>query len=219
MMVNEVVEKLNVCDIEKDLGVTFDSKMSFDPHIQRIVSKANQMIGIIKRTFTFLDKITFLKLYKAFVRPHVEYANVVWSPHLKRQSQTIEKVQRRATKLIKECRNMSYEERLRHLHLHSLKGRRLRGDLIQTYKIITGVDNLNMNKIFKFSTIESTRNNQDKIYVQHSNTNKLKFSFSHRVTNHWNSLSINAKTAPTVNGFKNLLDSNPKFFNLFYEYD
>ena len=70
-----------------------------------IVNKANQMIGIIKRTFTFLDKDILLKLYKAIVRPHLEYGNTVWFPRLKRQSIVIEKVQRRATKPIYEIRN------------------------------------------------------------------------------------------------------------------
>jgi hypothetical protein len=219
MIVNDVIEKLNECEEEKDLGVTFDAHLSFDPHINRVVNKANQMIGIIRRTFSFLDKNTFLKLYKAFVRPHVEYANVVWSPYLKRQSQTIERVQRRATKLLKECCGKSYGERLRYLNLHSLKGRRTRGDLIQTYKIINGVDGVDMKKIFTFSHNDTTRNSQGKIFVQHCKTNKRKFSFSHRVANHWNSLPANTKFAPTVNGFKNILDSIPKFQKLFFEYD
>lgn len=219
MIVNDVIEKLNECEEEKDLGVTFDAQLSFDPHIHRVVNKANQMIGIIRRTFSFLDKNTFLKLYKAFVRPHVEYANVVWSPYLKRQSQTIERVQRRATKLLKECCEKSYGERLRYLNLHSLKGRRTRGDLIQTYKIINGVDGVDMKKIFTFSHNDTTRNSQGKIFVQHCKTNKRKFSFSHRVANHWNSLPANTKFAPTVNGFKNILDSIPKFQKLFFEYD
>ena len=144
MKLGKDVQKTSVCETEKDLGVTFDKDLSFDPHIDRVVNKANQMIGIIKRTFSYLDKDTFLKLYKAFVRPHLEYANVIWNPYLKRQSEKIEQVQRRATRLLKECKEMSYEERLGYLNLHSLKGRRVRGDLIQVYKIMNGVDKLNI---------------------------------------------------------------------------
>ena len=177
------------------------------------------MIGIIRRTFTYLDKDSFLKLYKAFVRPHVEYANVVWSPYLKRQSQTVEKVQRRATKLLKECKNLSYSERLQYLNLHSLKGRRLRGDLIQAYKIINGIDNVDVHKIFTFSPTDSTRNNQGKIFVKHCNTNKRKFSFSYRVANPWNSLPATTKFSPSLNGFKNLLDSNSKLCINFFDFD
>ena len=130
MKLGKDVQKISVCETEKDLGVTFDKDLSFDPHIDRVVKKANQMIGIIKRTFSYLDRDTFLKLYKAFVRPHLEYANVIWNPYLKRQSEKIEEVQRRATRLLKECKEMKYKERLDYLNLHSLKGRRVRGDLL-----------------------------------------------------------------------------------------
>ena len=69
------------------------------------------------------------------VRPHLEYGNVIWYPRLKRQSTAIERVQRRAASLLQECTHMSYTDRLNYLHLHSLKGRRMRGDLIEVYKI------------------------------------------------------------------------------------
>ena len=126
---------LQKCEEEKDLGVIFDKDLSFDTHIQKSINKANQMIGLIKRSFSYLNKDTFLKLYKAMVRPHLEYGNVIWYPRLKRQSIAIERVQRRATSLLQECTHMSYTDRLNYLHLHSLKGRRIRGDLIEVYKI------------------------------------------------------------------------------------
>jgi len=135
MKLNQTVKQINVCMEKKDLGVTFDIDLSFDKHIHNCVNKANRMMGLIKRTFSHMDKDTFCMLYKALVRPHLEYANVVWYPRLKRQSIAIEKVQRRATKLLKECKSMPYNERLKYLGIHSLYGRRIRGDLIQTYKI------------------------------------------------------------------------------------
>ena len=61
---------IETCKEEKDLGVTFDSALKFDEHINAIVSKANKIIGLIKRNFKFFTKDTFLKLYKALVRPH-----------------------------------------------------------------------------------------------------------------------------------------------------
>ena len=100
---------------KKDLGVTFDNGFSFDVHIQSCINKANKMIGIIKRTFTFLDKGIFSDLYEALVRPHLVCSNVIWSPYLKRQSVTIERVQRRATRLISTFRDLSYTERLKEL--------------------------------------------------------------------------------------------------------
>ena len=62
----------------KDLWVTFDSSLSFQEHMQQKINTAYSMIGIIKCDFISMDKKTFILLYKALVRPHVEYANSVW---------------------------------------------------------------------------------------------------------------------------------------------
>ena len=133
---------------EKDLGVTFDEKLEFNKHIVSAIGKANQMLGLIKRTFTYLNKYTFLKLYKSLVRPHLEYGNIIWHPLYKKQSASIEKVQRRATKLLKECKEMSYSQRLKYLNLYSMKGCRLRGDLIETYKIFMDTQTLTSTNSF-----------------------------------------------------------------------
>jgi len=103
---NDMNKKINIekCEEEKDIGVIFDEKLLFDKHMDSSINKANRMLGVIKRTFSFINKDTFLKLYKSMVRPHLEYGNIIWHPLLKRQSSAIEKVQRRATKLLKECR-------------------------------------------------------------------------------------------------------------------
>ena len=94
---------------EKDVGVIFSKNLKFDEHINSVVKKANMITGLIKRSFTYLDKNMFLQLYKALVRPHLEYANVIWHPQYKRQSQMIEKVQRRATKILSELKDYSYQ--------------------------------------------------------------------------------------------------------------
>ena len=153
---------INTCNFEKDLGVTFDSNLIFDQHIQNSINKANKMIGIIKRTFMHMDKDIFSMLYKAFVRPHLEYGNIIWYPRLKRQSAALERVQRRATKLVKGIQNLSYEDRLRFLEIPTLKTRRLRGDLIQVYKIFNNIDDIPVNKFFTISHMNNTRNSTDK---------------------------------------------------------
>ena len=116
---------------EKDLGVVISDTLSWDEHIKGCVSKANRMIGIIKRTFSYINKDMFLLLYKTFVRPHLEYCPEVWNPHLSKHIDALEKVQRRATKLLPNLRDLPYEERLLKLKLFPLKDRRLRGDMIK----------------------------------------------------------------------------------------
>jgi len=219
MTANNTTSKITTCDEEKDLGVVFDRNLSFDTHIQNSINKANKMIGLIKRTFTYLDRDTFLKLYKALVRPHVEYGNVIWHPHLKRQSIAVERVQRRATKLLKECHEMSYSERLLYLNLHSLKGRRLRGDLIEAYKLFNGFVDMRWEHFFESTPYNNTRNAEGKVFIQHSNTNIRKYCFTNRVANQWNNLSVNLKCAPSTNAFKNQLDVIPKFVELFSGFD
>ena len=75
------------------------------------------MIGIYKRTFTFLDKENTGTLYKALVRPHLEYGDVLRSPYLKRQSIASERVQRRATRLTSNLKDLSFMETLEELDL------------------------------------------------------------------------------------------------------
>ena len=211
------VQIINKCNEEKDLGVVFDSNLSFDPHIRKIAAKANQVIGMVRRAFSFVDKDTFLKLYKAFVRPHLEYANVIWAPYLKRQSRLIESVQRRATRILPECEGMSYSQRLKYLKLHSLKGRRMRGDLIQTYKIMNNKDDIDLHSLF-ILTNPNTRNNEGKLYKKYAGKNIRKFSFSHRVVNSWNNLPTHVKFAKSTNEFKTYVDTILANQN-FYQFD
>jgi hypothetical protein len=123
---------------EKDVGVTIDNKLSFDKHITEKVNKANSIIGVIRRTFEYLNLKTFRMLYVSLVRPHLEYANPVWNPYFKKHIDMIENIQRRATKLIPGLSDLSYEDRLRRLKLPSLSYRRSRGDMIEVYKIMSG---------------------------------------------------------------------------------
>jgi len=88
-----------------------------------------------KRNFIHMDKNTFCLLYKALVRPHVEYAHSVWNPYKKCDITDIEKVQKRATKLVISLKYCSYKERLQILNLPTLKYRRFRGDMIDVFKI------------------------------------------------------------------------------------
>ena len=82
---------------EKDLGVTIDAELNFEEHIARKVRVANAIVGQIRRSFSYLDCDTFRRIFTAFVRPHLEYGQAVWSPHLTRNINAVENVQVRAT--------------------------------------------------------------------------------------------------------------------------
>ena len=100
------------------------------------------VLGYIKRQFTTRKKGTILTLYNALVRQHLEYAVQFWSPSMRKDIERLEKVQARATKLIPSIRHMSYERRLAELNLYSLEKRRIRGQLIETFKILKGIENI-----------------------------------------------------------------------------
>ena len=219
MKIVDEKQKLETCTEEKDLGITFDENLRFDSHINNITKKANQMLGVIRRTFSFMNKHIFSKLYKSLVRSHLEYGNVIWCPYLKRQSIQIERVQRRATKLVPECKDMSYERRLKYLKLFSLKGRRVRGDLIQMYKIFQGIDKINKEKILPMAEYTRTRNQEMKLRRRYCRTDIRKHTFTYRTVETWNTLPEDVKNASSLNVFKNRIDSIPEMVEKFYSFD
>ena len=75
------------------------------------------MLGIIKRNFEYISKNCFVMLYKSLVRSHLEYANSVWYPKRLTDVDKLERVQKRATKLIPELSNKPYKDRLMALNL------------------------------------------------------------------------------------------------------
>ena len=79
------------------------------------------MIEIIKINFNFINKEIFLKLHKALIRPHLEYGQIILSPHLIRQSKKVENFQRRATKIVPSLKDLPYEKKAQKLKLPTLK--------------------------------------------------------------------------------------------------
>ena len=128
-------KKLNQVYEEKDLGILMDNELKFHKHTYAAVKNARRNLGIIKKTFSFLDAVTLTTLYQALVRSHLEYGNVVWGPTYQGDIKATESVQRKATKLVQGIKDLSYEDRLRRLQLPSLCHRRRRGDMIYTYKL------------------------------------------------------------------------------------
>ena len=169
-----------------------------------------------KRAFKYLDKDAMLTIYKALIRPHLEYGNIIWSPKLKKHSKALEKIQRKMTKLIPGLKDKTYHERMKILNLPSLKHRRRRGDLIETFKVINGF--VKVNNIFSLSN-NLTRTNSKKIYTPFCKSLLRKNYLSFRVKPLWNALDQTIVNAPSTNSFKNLLDDDKDFKALKYEYD
>ena len=141
------------------------------------------------------------------IRPILEYGNTIWCPFYKKDIVALERVQRRATKIIPGFDNLCYKDRLKKLGLTTLEVRRRRGDLIQTYKILTGKDKLDVNKFFQMNQqIQTTRGHPLRITKQHCRLHIRKHTFSQRVINDWNALPRTVVLANSINQFKNSLD-------------
>ena len=195
---------------EKDLGVTIDSDLKFQAHVSKAVNKASRMLGLVRATFTCIDETTLPKLFTSMVRPHLEYGNVIWSPRYRRESVEIEKIQRRATKLIPNLRHLPYKDRLEALRLPSLSYRRRRGDMLQAFKILKGIDRVDPGQFFVSADQSNTRGHSLKLVKQRARSSLRQYTFSQRVVNDWNALPAHVVDSPTLNTFKSRLDKNWK---------
>ena len=100
-----------------------NANMKVSEQCRIAASKGNQVLGMIRRNITYKDKSLIVPLYKAIVRHHLEYCIQAWNPHLRKYIDMLEKIQRRATKLIPRLRDRRYEERLKECGLTTLETR------------------------------------------------------------------------------------------------
>ena len=201
--------KLEATTCEKDIGVHVDDNLSFKDHIYTKIKKANAVMGIIRRTFDYLDQNMFLQLFKSLVRPLIETSVAVWAPYKKTDIAELERVQRRATKQVPGLKHLEYSERLIKIGLPTLVFRRLRGDMIEIFKIMAGIyDNEVTPTIPKGN--EHTRGHQRKIFIRGARLNLRKNFFTVRVGQVWNKLPEEVVMTKDVNAFKRLLDKHWK---------
>ena len=171
---------------EKDLGVTMNANMKVSEQCRIAASKGNQVLGMIRRNITYKDKSLIVPLYKAIVSPHLEYCIQEWSPYLRKDIYMLDKIQRRATKLIPGLRDLRYEERLNECGLTTLETRRLRGDKIEMFKILNGYENIESNIFFEINESKITRVHNYTLVKKQSRLDVRKYSFSQRTINIWN---------------------------------
>jgi ribonucleases P/MRP protein subunit RPP40 len=124
---------------EKDLGVLVTSDLKWNKQCNAAASQALKALSMMKKTFNYLNKVLFLVLYGTYVRPHLEYCIQVWAPYYRKDIHLLEKVQERARKLVKCISKLNCTERQKYLGLYLLERRGRRGDLIETYKILTDI--------------------------------------------------------------------------------
>ena len=195
---------------EKDLGIIMNSTAKPSVQCAMAVKKANQMLGLILRTFQCRDRNSMLQLFKTFIRPHLENAIQAWCPYTAADIEMIEKVQKRLVRQISGLQG-SYEEKLMVLKLPSMAERRKRGDCIETFKMMKGFSNVNFNIWFELAARPigpQTRLSIDPLALRPaiSRLDVRKYSFSVRVPPIWNAIPLHIRQSTTINQFKNSYD-------------
>ena len=185
---------------EKDLGVTFSADMNVSEQCGIAASKGNQ------NTIMYKEKHIIVPLHKAIVRPHLEYFIQAWRPYRKKDIDKLERIHRRATKMIPELGDLSYDSRSLQCGLTTLETRRLRGDQIEVFKLVNAYEYVDRNIFFKLKEGSRTRRHKAALVKEQCRLDMRKYSFSQRVIKEWNKLPNDCVNASSVNMFKQLTD-------------
>ena len=183
------------------------------PHSTRTASYIYKTVAphlklcILDRVFVKSSLVKRSPCKLTYIRPHLEYCTPAWSPFLAKDIDIIEKVQHRSTKLVAALADLPYEDRLRHLDLHSLYCRRQRADLITIYKLLHNKIQIDSSYFFTLNTFTTTRGHDYKLYKTQTRLHLRQNFFSNRTVTLWNNLPNYIVAANDINQFKNKLDN------------
>ena len=181
---------LGTTETERDIGVLVSANMKLARQCQKAAQTAGSVLGQISRAFHYRDRKTFVKLYKQYVRPHLEFAVTAWSPWTVADKECLERVQMRAIKMVSGLISSDYHERLAELGMETLEERRHRMDMAQVYKIVTGEDKVDAHPL-------SLKQQRARLEVRRN-------FFSQRVVESWNKIPTVIKDTKNVSSFKRL---------------
>ena len=204
---------LKSIESECDLGLHTTSQFNWNVNIKNAIAKANRMISWVARNMISRDRDVMLLVYKSLIRPHIEYCVQIWSPMPRHGNWAtileLEKVQRKFTRLVEGIGLLPYGERLAKLGLTTLAERRIRGDLIETYKITSGSVN------YCSTLFRKSRSGLNLLRRDTSRSDKLRSDYlSERVIDYWNKLPAYVKLSENVNTFKgNLCKYKKQYHN------
>ena len=207
---------------ERDLRIWVDSSLKPSTQCEVAAKNANQVLGLITKSFHYRTKSTLIPLFKSLVRPKLEFSAAAWSPWLEKDIECLEKVQRRLIRILSNVRGSTYEEKLKDAGLTLLKDRRERGDLIEAYKTINGFNNVDKSSWFEIADpVQSRQNtrstsaidddgeevNRSSLLRERARTDLRNQSYRFRTARSWSLVPDAIRNSKTVNGFKNAYDA------------
>ena len=202
----------NSCDnigrvsVVRDLGVMVTNDFKPARQCQNAAGKARGELFRMCSTLASRKAEVFMPLYRTIVRPHLEYCVQAWGPFYKKDRDCLEKVQKLATRMVAGMRGKPYKQRLDELNLYSLERRRLRGDLIETFKIVKGISGLKFEDFFVKLPQTGTRGHSLRLQRGHSRLEIRAQFFTNRVVPWWNRLPEDVVACSTIATFKYRLD-------------
>ena len=195
---------LKITEEEKDVGVRVQKSLKPSAQCAAAARTAQTVLSQIGRSFHFRDRHIFVRLYKNYVRPHLEFSTPAWSPWTEEDKKTIEDVQRRAMRMVSGLRADTYEGKLLEVGLDSLEERRHQADMLQVYKILHGIDKAN---IFERAAAadRTTRAAADPLNVKvpFVRLEVRRNFFTVRAASQWNKIPADLKASTSKESFKN----------------
>jgi hypothetical protein len=201
-MNGEALEKVKK---ERDIGVIVQDNLKLAAQCTAAAATARAVLSQISRAFHYRDKFTFVKLYKTYVRPHLEFSTPAWSPWNQVDKDCLEKVQKKMVNMVSGLKSGSYEGKLAEIGLDTLEERRHIADMITMNKMAHGVGEFGLQELFEpVQAHHATRAVADPLNVRpRPATLELRRGFfSYRVAKDWNKIPVNIKSIPVAGRFK-----------------
>lgn len=195
-------QSLKEVDSTKYLGVTMHRSLSWNTHVDKTCSKANSILGLLRRNLSNCPRDVKENCYKSLIRPTMEYTSTVWDPHTARNINKIEMVQRRSARFVFNDygRTASPSDMMNQLGWESLAERRKKAKAVMMFKICKNLIDI---PVSYFTPVHPHGRRSEQVFaIPYCRTDTFKFSFVPTGAKVWNNLKPNIRSLGSVDALK-----------------